>query len=446
MIKAPVIQPIHFVVEAVSAWEVKLTSSQIANLTLLLSSLILLGTLSFTGIAIGWLCTFTVNRLHHFFKFSNLSIAAIMAAAIQWALSFTSMNHVSCRLVIDDTMKHHSKGCRTISGVYWLFDHVIGACTNAKCIVFAYVIFNECVRFPIGWRVYKKGGKKKWQMAIELIDGAMASGMQIHIVLFDSWYCVSGMLHALIKRNLKFIGDLTPDHNVEFRDPDGKPLTISVGQTFTYCKHMAKANALGLVSEGNGKPDRTLYKTWCMNLFLPSFGYHLRCIKSVDQRTNGQKILVTNSLSWEASKILTEYSFRWMIEEFFKNAKGLYGFEKAYMRSEQAGALALLLVSLVDLLLSVQIWKSVHVNSKEQLLTVSAIIAAAELENLQNFITFLERDEIAFKEMLGKWAEILERDRKRKRRIRKILVPADTCLNDISMEISAESMIRSQAA
>jgi hypothetical protein len=356
------------------------------------------------------------------------------------------MSHVSCRLVIDDTMKHHSKGCRTICGVYWLFDHVIGACTNAKCIVFAYVIFNECVRFPIGWRVYKKGSKKKWEMAIELIDEAIASGIEIHVVLFDSWFCVSGMLHALIKRNLKFISDLTPDHKVEFRNPDGKLLTISVGQTFTYCKHMAEASALGLVSEGNGKPDRTLYKTWCMNLFLSSFGCHLRCIKSVDQRTNGQKILVTNSLSWEASKILTEYSFRWMIEEFFKNAKGLYGLEKACMRSEQAGALALLLVSLADLLVSVQLWKSVHVNSKGQLLTVSAIIAAAELENLQNFIASLEQNETKFKEMLGRWSEILERGQKRKRRIRKILVPADICLNDLSLETNVQDMIGIQAA
>jgi hypothetical protein len=74
MIKAPITKPIHFVVEAVSGWEIKLTAPQTANLTLLLSSLILLGTLNLTGIATGWLCTFTVNRLHHFFKFANLSI------------------------------------------------------------------------------------------------------------------------------------------------------------------------------------------------------------------------------------------------------------------------------------------------------------------------------------------------------------------------------------
>jgi cell division protein ZapA (FtsZ GTPase activity inhibitor) len=443
MIKAPVTKPIRFVVEAVSGWEIKLTVPQTANLTLLLSSLILLGTLNLTGIATGWLCTFTVNRLHHFFKFANLSITAIMAAAIQWALSFMSMGQVSCRLIIDDTMQHHSKGCKTISGVYWLFDHVIGACTNAKCIVFAYVVFNECVRFPVGWRIYKKGSKKKWQMAIELVDEAIASGIHVHVVLFDSWYCVSGMLQGLIERDLTFISDLTQDHSVEFRDPDGKPLTLSVGQTFKYCKHMTEANALGLVSEVGCRPDKTLYKTWCMNLFISAFGCKLRCLKSIDQRTNGQKILVTNALSWEASKILTEYSFRWMIEEFFKNAKGLYGFEKAYMRSEQAGALALLLVSLVDLLLSIQLWKSVHGNSEGQLLTVSAIIATAELENLQNFIASLEQDETKFREILAKWSEILERDQKRKRRIRKVLAPTDMSSNDASIEV--ENM-RAQAA
>jgi cell division protein ZapA (FtsZ GTPase activity inhibitor) len=116
------------------------------------------------------------------------------------------------------------------------------------------------------------------------------------------------------------------------------------------------------------------------------------------------------------------------------------------MRSEQAGALALLLVSLADLLLSVQLWKSIHDHSKEQLLTVSAIIAAAELENLQNFIASLKQNEKKFKDILGRWIEILERDQKRKRRIRRILVPVDMCLNDTSIETSAESMIRAQAA
>jgi hypothetical protein len=53
MIKAPITKPIHFVVEAVSGWEIKLTAPQTANLTLLLSSLILLGTLNLTGIATG---------------------------------------------------------------------------------------------------------------------------------------------------------------------------------------------------------------------------------------------------------------------------------------------------------------------------------------------------------------------------------------------------------
>jgi hypothetical protein len=87
--------------------------------------------------------SFTVNRLSHFLKYSPLSAREVLLAAIRWGLAYMGMQNATCRLVIDDTMEHHSKGCKTIANVYWLFDHVIGGCTNARRIVFAYVIVNS---------------------------------------------------------------------------------------------------------------------------------------------------------------------------------------------------------------------------------------------------------------------------------------------------------------
>jgi hypothetical protein len=81
-----------------------------------------------------------------------------------------------------------------------------------------------------------------------------------------------------------------------------------------------------------------------------------------------------------------------LIEEFFKNVKGFFGLEKACIRSEQAGALTLMLVSFADLLLSIQLWKNVHESSEKKLLTVSAIIAKAEYENISNLLEILNRD------------------------------------------------------
>ena len=137
MIQAPVIKPLAFVTEALISLDYKLTKAQQANLAILLTSLFLLGSLTLTTIATGWLMTFTVNRLSHFLKYSPLSAKGLLLAAIKWGLSYMGMQNATCRLVIDDTMEHHSKGCKTIANVYFLFDHVIGSCINARCIVFA---------------------------------------------------------------------------------------------------------------------------------------------------------------------------------------------------------------------------------------------------------------------------------------------------------------------
>lgn len=423
MIQAPVTKPLSFVSEAVSSLKCNLTKTQQATLAILLTSLFLLGSLTLTTIAAGWLMSFTVNRLSHFLKYSPLSASGVLLAAIKWGLAYAGMETATCRLIVDDTMEHHSKGCRTIANVYWLFDHVIGSCINARCIVFAYIVINECVRFPIGWRIYKRKGKNKWQLAIELVDEAIKLELSIDVVLFDSWFCVSGMINALIKRKLLFIADLKSNHTAEFMVQDtSRKIKLNVNDVFKYCAHLGTSANLGLVNRKGEVTIQVLYETMTMTLFIPAFNRKLRCVRSIDKRTSGEKILVTNALSWEAAKIISTYSQRWLIEEFFKNVKGFFGFEKACIRSEQAGALTLMLVSFADLLLSIQIWKNVHERSKNKLLTVSAIIAQAESENINNLLNTLDRDTERFREIMSSWLKMVEKRQKKERKARKVLM------------------------
>jgi hypothetical protein len=441
MIQAPITKPLSFVSEAVSSLECKLTKTQQATLTILLSSLFLLGSLTLSTIVAGWLMSFTVNRLSHFLKYSPLSAREVLLAAIRWGLAYMGMQNATCRLVIDDTMEHHSKGCKTIANVYWLFDHVIGGCTNARCIVFAYVIVNECVRFPIGWRIFKRKGKNKWQLAIELVDEAIELGLNIDVVMFDSWFCVSGMINALIKRELLFIADLKSNHTAEFIVQDtSRKIRLNVNDVFKYGAHLGTRATLGLVNREGEVTVQVLYETMAMTLFIPAFNRKLRCIRSVDKRTGGEKILVTNALSWEAAKIISTYSQRWLIEEFFKNVKGFFGFEKACIRSEQAGALTLMLVSFADLLLSIQLWKNVHESSQNKLLTVSAIIAQAESENIGNLLETLDKNPEGFREIVLSWLEMVENRRKKRRKARKILISTYTESTQDSLDRTHESL------
>jgi hypothetical protein len=118
------------------------------------------------------------------------------------------------------------------------------------------------------------------------------------------------------------------------------------------------------------------------------------------------------------------YSSRWLIEEFFKNAKGLYGLEKACIRSRQGGAISFFLVSFVDLLISIQLWKSVHDNPGKGQPTVSAIIALAQEENLRNLIPLLE-DPLQRQTIIDALLQQLQSEQSKLRKKRKELVPID---------------------
>jgi hypothetical protein len=301
---------------------------------------------------------------------------------------------------------------------------VIGASGNAKCIVFAYLVVNDAIRFPIGWRVYKKGGPKKWELALELVDEALALNLSIDSVLFDSWYCVAGVIKGLKKRKIHWISELKSSHAVviHVRSDSGRVrhISMNVAQFLRTSFFTRKEVNLGIGLEGKERPSKILYKTVEATVHVKALGSLCKLILSTDQRSGAQKILITDELSWESQKVLSDYSRRWLIEEFFKNAKGTYGLEDAYIRSEQGGALALFLVSFVDILISIRLWESIQKGSSKALPTVSAILAEFQEENIRELRTLLE-DETQRQRIIESILASIERQKKKTRKSRKVL-------------------------
>lgn len=419
----PILQPLDFVQDAFNHLDYKINVCQRKNLILIVTAMFLVGSMCLSTISLALVHAVSTSTLSHCFSYAGLNGKNLMSSAVKWGIHTMNIKGMSARIAIDDTMKHHSKGCRCIDSVYWLFDHVLETCCNAKCIVFIYLVVNERIRFPIGWRVYRQGGKSKWKLAVELIDEALSYEINISVVLFDSWFCVNGFIKQLERRDLKFIGDLKSSHNVEYgvENEVWAKIQFSIKKLFECGAPLLKEVWLGLKSNADEHPSKTLYKTLSTVAYIKAFKGRYKIVKSVDQRTGVCKVFITNELSWEAQKILEEYSFRWMIEEFFGNAKGFNGFEEACIRSEQGGALALFLVSFVDLLISIKLWKSVHKSSEGILPTVSAIYATAAEESLQNLLIASE-DSNKFREILTIWLEILGKKKQQTRRERKTLV------------------------
>ncbi len=426
----PIVKPLTFVLKAVEAIITAgacLTIPQRTNLALLMSGMMLLRTLTLSKICIGWLYKRSISTLSHFFNYAGLCGHRLMTCAVKMVVTAVKLSGIKGKLAIDDTMEHHSRFCRCIKNVYWLFDHVIQSNCHAKCIVFAYFIINEKIRFPIGWRVYKKGGLEKWKLALELVDEALELGLSLEVVLFDSWYCVSGMIAGLKKRGLRFISEVKSSYVVEFQTQTGRG-RFSIAKLFEYGEILGTKKPLGLARQEGASAEKVLYDTVEVVAYLRAFKGKFKLVKSTDLRSGACKIFITNELSWEAHKILGAYSYRWLIEEFFKNAKELFGLEKACIRSEQGGALALFLVSFADLLVSMQLWNSVHDHPERRLPTVSAVIACAVEENLKNLLPLLE-DPLKLQEIIRVWQKILDQQKAKVRKERKHLVPVseDVC-------------------
>lgn len=432
-LRFPIIKPLNFIKESVESLDCNLTKPQKKNLMLILTAIITCSSLCLSTLSRTLLGKRSINTLSHFFSYAGLNTKKLMSSACLYGIGKMNLSGVSIRLAVDDTMKHHSRGAKKISNVYWLFDHVTQTNCNASCVVFVYLVVNERIRFPVGWRVFKKGGPSKWSLAIDIIDDVLKLDLKVSVVLFDSWFSVRGFIKQLEYRKLTFIGDMKSSNALEYRLPGVKSsiVRLTMNSLLKCGRFLLKKVFLGLKSCEEEHPEKILYETYSITAYVAAFKGKYKIIHSIDQRTSASKTFVCNELSWEAEKVLKEYSYRWMIEEFFGNAKGLCGLEEACIRSEQGGALALFLVSYVDLLLSIELWKGIHDDSKGRLLTVSAIYAAASEENLRSFLD-TSNNLVNFEEVLLYWLATLEKKKKQPRRARKELAEMPPPDNDNS--------------
>ena len=144
-----------------------------------------------------------------------------------------------------------------------------------------------------------------------------------------------------------------------------------------------------------------------------------RVVASVDVRTQKVKYLLTNQRSWNATKIVSLYSERWVIEEFFRNAKQLFDMDGVMLRSEQGISVSLCLVFWLDYLLHMENYKlSISGEFSKEPVTIPSIIRQAQYENMEAFIERIQSDE----EFVYRWCEVERKNIFRNRKKRKELI------------------------
>ncbi|MCP4140736.1 MAG: hypothetical protein GY755_10680, partial [Chloroflexi bacterium] len=113
---------------------------------------------------------------------------------------------------------------------------------------------------------------------------------------------------------------------------------------------------------------------------------------------------------------------RWVIEEFFRNAKQLTDMEGVTIRSEQGVATALCLVSWIDFLLHFENYKqSTAEKLPKESLTIPSIVRRAQYENLEAIVERVKRED----GFLQKWLAVEEKNIFKQRKQNKQLVLLD---------------------
>lgn len=434
----PIIETLDFITTGFQFLTVELSRLQLVNFQMLGTALVLQSTFNLSAISRLWLKKKSVNAFSHFLSHAKIRFKEVTSAYHKMLQEEYADKLKGGSFIIDDTMEHHSKLCKFIHGVFTHFDHAIGTNLKAKCLVFLYYKEPLTIKFPIGCRIYYRGGEKnKYQLALELIEEALKAGFCCKTVLADSWYCVNGFIVGLkaIERELNLPSPLIYVMEIKSNLTVEVPLTANELKSKKrkklyrtmhfddYFKEFINENKyVGFkVDLESGKPEKSLYEFKRTVIKIHAFAGKHVLIRSYDLERETVKYLITNELTWEGVKILTEYSHRWVIEEFFRNAKQLLNIEGACIRSEQGVTLALFLVTLLDALFHLEIVRRTSLNSQTEPVTVQSIQRLAQLENIQNLIKII-RDNDRRDEFLKHWVNQLEDDAIRYRRKRYELV------------------------
>jgi hypothetical protein len=341
-------------------------------------------------------------------------------------------------------MKHHSKFCKWIHGVFVLFDHAFGTNLKATCIVFLYYSDGSLIKFPIDFRIYyqetskmpwqrgkKRPYKTKYDLATEMLEWALQMGFPKSIVLADSWFCMGPFIKDLKRLGLSYIIEVKSNYTVRVASkkpkltPKGRLAKKQYDQEALpkFFKSLCSVAKYGFAADPKtGKVQKVLYHTKIKTLRMNSIVGKHRVVESIDPTKQTTKYLLTDQLTWEAGKILTTYNSRWVIEEFFRNAKQLTDMEGVTIRSEQGVATALCLVSWIDFLLHFENHKqsTAGILPKESL-TIPSIVRRAQYENLQAIVERVKRED----GFLQKWLAVEEKNIFKQRKQNKQLVLLD---------------------
>lgn len=182
--------------------------------------------------------------------------------------------------------------------------------------------------------------RKMNDVALELVDDAIASGIKAKYVLFDSWYASPHMFSELVKRHLDGIGMLKKTKKVYFRYRNREMDVKTLYDILRRSKWSTKTTYLySPIATFDVAGQRIPMKL----VFVTKRG-----------QTDQYLVLATTKLNLRPDEIIQLYGRRWQIECYFKVAKQYLQFDQTQIQSYDGlcGHLAMVVLSYDILALS----------------------------------------------------------------------------------------------
>ncbi|MCP4236816.1 MAG: transposase, partial [Aestuariibacter sp.] len=186
-----------------------------------------------------------------------------------------------------------------------------------------------------------------YDLATEMLQWALKVGFPKSMVLADSWFCMGPFIKDLKRLGLSYIIEVKSSYTVRVASkepkltPKGRLAKKQYDQEALpeFFKSLCSIVKYGFAADKKtGKVQKVLYHTKIKTLRMNSIVGKHRVVESIDPTKQTTKYLLTDQLTWESGKILAIYNNRWVIEEFFRNAKQLTDMEGVTIRSEQGVA------------------------------------------------------------------------------------------------------------
>lgn len=283
-----------------------------------------------------------------------------------------------------------------------------------------------------------------------MITEAQHKGFICQGVVADSWFCIEAFMKELRQLDLMYLFEMKEKRQVQVRIPPERRIQKERGRqrqkwdelvsVAAFFNALGGEKAYGFARDlETGTAEKVRYWTQAAVVKMQADAGKHTVVRSYDPTRQTVTYLITNALSWEAVKVSTDYSARWVSEEFFRNAQQLLDMEGACVRSKQGVARALFLVTYVDALLHVEVSRrSASKHSPSEPVTVQSIIRLAQLENVENCITIVADTEqwIPFRD---RWVAVLQKHAVRERTVRKPVIEIDPSCPAQAGEIAARA-------